>query len=67
LEIALEKFTKPNQELPKDEQQPRPYIPVNLAWVDQGIEDPEERIRPAQLAYLSPEISDTLILSEKTL
>jgi len=47
-------------------EQPNPRIPVTLAWVDSNADTLEERIRPAQLAYLSPEIPDTLILAEKT-
>ena len=47
-------------------EQPNPRIPVTLAWVDSNADTFEERIRPAQLAYLSPEIPDTLILAEKT-
>jgi hypothetical protein len=46
--------------------QPKPRIPVRLAWIDSDTDVPEDRIRPAQLAYLSPEIPDTLILSELT-
>lgn len=46
-------------------EQPNPRIPVTLAWVDSRADTLEERIRPAQLAYLSPEIPDTLILMEK--
>lgn len=35
-----------------------PYIPVNLANVEKG------GLRPAQIAYLSPNLPDTLILTE---
>lgn len=41
-------------------------IVVDMTKVDPTATDPAERIRPAQLAYLSPEIPDTLILSELT-
>lgn len=43
---------------------PRQLLPVQLARLDPAIEDPEFRIRPAQLAYLNPELPDTLILTE---
>ncbi|MES9991932.1 MAG: putative baseplate assembly protein [Candidatus Thiodiazotropha sp.] len=41
--------------------QPKHYIPVDLARLD-----PLLGIRPAQLAYLNPELPDTLILTEAT-
>jgi predicted phage baseplate assembly protein len=45
---------------PEKQKQPRPNIPVNLARIEQG----KKRIQPAQLAIFSPEIVDTLILTE---
>ena len=39
-------------------------IPVALARVDSDATQPGERIKPAQIAYFSPSIPDTLILSE---
>jgi predicted phage baseplate assembly protein len=39
-------------------------IPVFLARVDTNETDPAKRIKPAELAYLSPTIPDTIILSE---
>jgi predicted phage baseplate assembly protein len=41
-------------------------IAVELARVDLAETDPEKRIKPAQLAYLTPAIPDTLILTELT-
>ena len=42
----------------------RPFIEVNVARPnDQTNTDPTKRILPAQLAYLSPNIKDTLILN----
>jgi len=41
-------------------------IPVALAFIDSSQDDPANRIRPAELAYLTPEVSDTVILSEIT-
>jgi predicted phage baseplate assembly protein len=39
-------------------------IPVSLARVDTNATHPAERIKPAEIAYLSPDIPDTIILSE---
>jgi len=36
---------------------------MDLARVDRSIADPAERILPAQLAYLTPEVPDTLVLN----
>lgn len=44
--------------------QPRQHIQVDLANVGLGIGDRDKRICPAQLAILSPEVADTLILKE---
>ena len=41
-------------------------IPVSLAVVDSDAVNPGERIKPAEIAYLSPNIPDTIILSEIT-
>jgi predicted phage baseplate assembly protein len=43
---------------------PAPYIRANLARINSNAIDPAQRIQPAQLAFLSPEIADTLILQE---
>lgn len=45
---------------PDKQKQPRSNIPVNLARIEQG----KKGIQPAQLAIFSPEIVDTLILTE---
>ncbi len=42
----------------------RERIPVSLALVDTNETNPAQRIKPAQIAYLSPSIPDTIILSE---
>lgn len=47
-------------------EQPRPRISARAAWVDKAETDPDKRIRPAQLAILSPDVPDTLILKELT-
>jgi predicted phage baseplate assembly protein len=51
---------------PLSQQQPKPenYIRVNLARINPKATDFEKRIQPAQLAILSPEIADTLILQQ---
>jgi predicted phage baseplate assembly protein len=41
-------------------------IPVSLAVIDPDAVDPAKRIKPAEIAYLSPTIPDTIILSEIT-
>lgn len=46
--------------------QPHPQVPASQAWVDKTQTDPDKRIRPAQLAILSPDVPDTLILKELT-
>ncbi len=42
----------------------RERIPVSLAMIDTNETNPAARIKPAQLAYMSPDIPDTIILSE---
>jgi predicted phage baseplate assembly protein len=42
----------------------RSYVPVELAKVNLTETDPDKHIRPAQLAYLTPAVPDTLILTE---
>jgi predicted phage baseplate assembly protein len=44
----------------------RERIPVSLALVVTDEIDPSKRIKPAEIAYLSPDIPDTIILSEIT-
>ncbi|HEX6925952.1 MAG TPA: putative baseplate assembly protein [Longimicrobiaceae bacterium] len=46
--------------------QPRQRVTVELARIDPSITDPDRRIRPAQIAYLNPELPDTLVLTEVT-
>ncbi|MFL5541420.1 MAG: putative baseplate assembly protein, partial [Longimicrobiaceae bacterium] len=46
--------------------QPRQRVAVQLARVDPAATDPDLRIRPAQIAYLNPELPDTLVLTEVT-
>jgi predicted phage baseplate assembly protein len=41
-------------------------IPVSLARIDVDEVDPAKRIKPAELAYMSPDVTDTIILSEIT-
>ena len=41
-------------------------VPVEFARLDRAQSDPDRRIRSAQLAYLSPAVPDTLILTEIT-
>jgi hypothetical protein len=48
----------------KDGDQPRQRIVVQSTRVDTAATDPDLRIRPAQLAYLNPELPDSLILTE---
>ena len=44
--------------------QPGDRLPVELARIDPAATDPSKRILPAQMAYLSPALPDTLILTE---
>ena len=41
-------------------------IPVSLGRIDMDEVDPAKRIKPAELAYMSPDVPDTIILSEIT-
>lgn len=41
-------------------------IEAKMAWVDAQATDPDAHIQPAQLVYLSPDVPDTLILTELT-
>jgi predicted phage baseplate assembly protein len=59
LASKLKKLTKPNAELPEEEKQPKKRIVVEMTRFGNG-----NTIQPAQLAFLSPEIPDTLILTE---
>lgn len=45
---------------------PRQHLVVEPARIDPAVTDPALRVRPAQLAYLNPELPDTLILTEVT-
>jgi hypothetical protein len=42
------------------------FVQAELARVDPGATDPAKRILPAELAILTPDIPDTLILTEIT-
>jgi hypothetical protein len=46
--------------LEQSQQMPPPRIPVNLADVEMGA------LRPAQIAYLTPDVPETLIITERT-
>lgn len=48
------------------EPQPKRRLVVETARVDPDATDPKLRLRPAQLAYLNPDLPDTLILTEVT-
>jgi hypothetical protein len=39
-------------------------VEIDLASIDKKATDPKKRILPAQLAFLTPDIPDTLILTE---
>lgn len=43
---------------------PTQHLRVETARIDPAASDPSRRIRPAQLAYLNPQLLDTLILTE---
>jgi hypothetical protein len=43
-----------------------PFVNAELAHVDPTATDPSKRILPAELAILTPDIPDTLILTEIT-
>lgn len=60
LEAKFENLTKANDELPKKR------IVVEMDRIEE-VENgnlPKREIKPAQLAYLSPDVTDTLILNE---
>src|SRR5262249_28856321 len=42
-------------------EKPLQYVPVNFADFEDGV------MRPAQLAYLTPDVEDTLVLNQVTL
>jgi hypothetical protein len=42
---------------------PDPYVPVALARLNTDATDPAQPILPAQIAYLTPTIPETLILN----
>jgi hypothetical protein len=44
----------------------QPRVQVEVAQVDSKETDPSKRIKPAEIAYFSPDIPDTVILSELT-
>ncbi|MEA3275622.1 MAG: putative baseplate assembly protein [Pseudomonadota bacterium] len=46
--------------------QPSQRLVIELARINPASTDPALRIRPAQVAYLNPELPDTLILTEAT-
>jgi hypothetical protein len=46
--------------------QPKQRVVVHLARIDPSATEPARRIRKAQMAYLNPELPDTLLLTELT-
>ncbi len=46
--------------------QPKRHLVIEPARIDPAMTDPALRIRPAQLAYLNPDLPDTLILTDVT-
>jgi hypothetical protein len=46
--------------------EPKSFVQAELASVDPTATDPTQRIRPAELVILTPDIPDTLILTEIT-
>jgi predicted phage baseplate assembly protein len=46
--------------------EPNSYVEAELAQVDPTATDPTQRIQPAELVILTPDIPDTLILTEIT-
>ncbi|MDQ3803854.1 MAG: putative baseplate assembly protein, partial [Acidobacteriota bacterium] len=59
-----EDLTSADLELLGRRGRPRQRIPARLALVDPYAPDPAGRIKPAQLALLSPSVPETLILKE---
>jgi hypothetical protein len=45
---------------------PRSFVEAELAHIDPTAGDPAKRILPAELVILTPDIPDTLILTELT-
>lgn len=43
---------------------PRRFVPARPARIDPSATDPDLRLRPAQIAFLNPDLPDTLILTE---
>jgi hypothetical protein len=39
-------------------------IPISRAYADSSEPDPQKRVHPAQFAYFSPDVPDTIILNE---
>jgi hypothetical protein len=50
----------------KPDTQPIQRLIIDLARINPASTDPAQRIRRAQLAYLNPDLPDTLILTEAT-
>jgi len=46
------------------EDQPQRRVAARLAKINRGVTNPDERIMPAQIAYLDPDLPDTLMLEE---
>ncbi len=46
--------------------EPNSFVQAELAYVDPTATDPTQRIQPAELVILTPDIPDTLILTEIT-
>ncbi len=46
--------------------EPKSFVQAELAYVDPTATDPTQRIQPAELVILTPDIPDTLILTEIT-
>jgi len=60
----LEDLREGEEEPPLIEEIPPPRIVAELARADLTIAEPANRILPAQLVYLTPNVRDTLILTE---
>jgi predicted phage baseplate assembly protein len=61
--VTADDLAKLSQQL-QGPNQPLARVPAGPAWVDKTKADPDQRIRPAQLALLSSAVPDTLILKE---
>lgn len=62
-ELSTEKLLKAKLKQLQDAKKPNPYVRAQLAHVNPNGKPPKPPILPAQMAYLTPDVPDTLILN----